>query len=158
MTTFHRTTHRPLSWSPFGGLTRNLQQDLRHLGRERSTRTGEAVYHGTRGVFPPVNLHETDEGFVLTAELPGVLPENIDVSMEGATITLSGERKIEHTAGDGLAVHRRERQSGSFRRAFELPSEIDPDLAKATHKNGVLTLDLPKSAALKPRQIEIETS
>ncbi len=160
MTTFHRTTHRPVSWSPFASLARNLQHDLRRdFPRERNfrVRTGDATYHGVRGVFPPVNLHESKEGFVLTAELPGVLPENIDVSMEGATITLSGERKIEYAAGDGVAIHRRERQSGSFRRAFELPSEIDPDLAKATHKNGVLTLNLPKSAALKPRQIEIET-
>ena len=54
-------------------------------------------------------------------------------------------------------MHRRERQSGSFRRAFELPSEIDPENAKATHKNGVLTLVLPKSATAKPRQIAIET-
>jgi len=156
MTTFHRTTHRPLSWSPFSSLTRNLQQDLR---RERNfpLRAGDATYHGVRGVFPPVNLRESEDGFILTAELPGVQPENIDVSMEGATITLSGERKIEYAAGEGVSVHRRERQSGSFRRAFELPSEIDPGLAKATHKNGVLTLNLPKSAALKPRQIEIET-
>lgn len=152
MTTFHRTTQRPLSWSPFSSLAQNLQRS-----RGVASRAGDATYHGTRGVFPPVNLHESEEGYVLTAELPGVLPENIDVSIEGATITLSGERKIEQAAGDGVAVHRRERQSGSFRRAFELPSEIDFDRAKAKHSNGVLSLELPKSAALKPRQIEIET-
>jgi HSP20 family protein len=104
-----------------------------------------------------VNLHEVEDGYVLTAELPGVDPENIDVSIEGATVTLSGERKVEYAAGDGVAVHRRERQSGTFRRAFELPAEIDLENAKATHKNGVLSLALPKSPALKPRQIEIET-
>jgi len=111
-----------------------------------------------RGVYPPVNLQETDEGYVLTAEIPGVAPEDIDVSIERSTVTLSGERKIEYAVGDGTAVHRRERQSGSFRRAFELPTEIDLDAAKATHKNGVLTLRLPKSPASKPRQITIETS
>lgn len=156
MTTFHRTTHRPLSWSPLSNLAQSLRQDLQRE-RNAAARSGEMTYHGPRGVFPPVNLHETEDGYFLTAELPGVLPENIDVSMEGATITISGERKIELAAGDGVAVHRRERQSGSFRRAFELPTEIDADRAKARHKNGVLTLELPKSAALKPRQIEVET-
>jgi HSP20 family protein len=107
--------------------------------------------------YPTMNVWTNEDSAILTAELPGVLPENIDVSMEGATITISGERKIEHIAGDGVAVHRRERQSGSFRRAFELPAEIDADRAKARHKNGVLTLELPKSAAVKPRQIEVET-
>ena len=77
--------------------------------------------------------------------------------MCGATVTLSGQRKVEYAAGDGVAIHRRERQSGNFRRAFELPAEIDLDRARASHKNGVLTLELPKSPALQPRQIEIET-
>jgi len=133
----------------FASLSRDLHRQLAN-DRNRS-------FRGTRGVFPAVNLHESDTGYVLTAELPGVAPENIDVSIEGATVTLSGERKIERVAGDGVAVHRRERQSGTFRRAFELPAEIDLDAAKATHKNGVLTLDLPKSAALQPRQIPVET-
>jgi HSP20 family protein len=117
-----------------------------------------SVFQGTRGVYPPVNLFESEDGYVLTAELPGVAPEDVDVSIEGSTVTLSGERKIEYAAGDGTAVHRRERQSGTFRRGFELPTEIDVESAKATHKNGVLKLVLPKSPASKPRQIAIETS
>jgi HSP20 family protein len=123
-----------------------------------SPRAAETVFQGTRGVYPPVNLHEEGDGYVLTAELPGVSPADIDVSIEGSTVTLSGERKIEYAAGEGTAVHRRERQSGTFRRAFELPSEIDLEAAKASHSCGVLTLRLPKSAAAKPRQISIETS
>ena len=147
--------------SPFPRAFANLSRDLhRQHSRQHSRRVANErnrSFRGTRGVFPPVNLHESEEGYVLTAELPGVAPENIDVSIEGATITLSGERKTERVAGDGVAVHRRERQSGTFRRAFELPAEVDLDAAKATHRNGVLTLDLPKSAAMKPRQIHIET-
>lgn len=112
----------------------------------------------SRGVYPPVNLHETADAFILTAELPGVATEDIDVSLEGKTVTLSGQRKIEYAAGDGVAVHRRERQSGHFRRAFELPSEFDVAAAEATHKAGVLELRLPKTPESKPRQIEIQTS
>lgn len=112
----------------------------------------------SRGVYPPVNLHETADAFVLTAELPGVAPEDIDVSLEDKTVTLSGQRKVEYEAGDGTAVHRRERQSGHFKRAFELPTAFDVDAAEARHRAGVLELRLPKTAESKPRQIEVQTS
>ena len=146
------TIQRPSHWGPWAGLLSELRREV-----DPAWRTRRAGFQDARGVYPPVNLQETDEGYVLTAEIPGVAPEDVDVSIEGSTITLSGERKIEYAVGDGTAVHRRERQPGSFRRAFELPTEIDLDAAKATHKNGVLTLQLPKSPASKPRQITIET-
>lgn len=149
MTTLHRTLHRPVGWGPWPSLASELRNALREA---------DGVFQGTRGVFPPVNLHENEDGFVLTAELPGVAPEDIDVQIEGSTITLSGQRKVDYAAGEGVAVHRRERQSGTFRRAFELPTEIDFDKARATHRHGVLELTLPKSEATKPRQISIETS
>ncbi len=146
------TLQRPYSSNAWSGLFEELRREM-----SPTMRASNAAFQGTRGVYPPVNLFETEEGYVLTAELPGVSPDQLDVSIEGSTVTLSGERKIEYAAGNGTAVHRRERQSGTFRRAFELPAEIDLDQAKAVHKNGVLTLTLPKSASSKPRQIEIET-
>ncbi len=151
MTTFPRSAFRS-PW-PFPSLAHEIQREM-----DRSFGSADPTYHGPRGVFPPVNLHETEEGFVLTAELPGVSPDDIDVSIEGATVTLSGERKAEYAAGEGVSVHRRERQTGNFRRAFELPAEIDLDRARATHKHGVLKLELPKSPELQPRQIAIETN
>lgn len=150
------TLTRPSALNPWRGLMGDLQRDL-HSAFRPHFQPHDGVFQGTRGVYPAVNLHESDEGYVLTAELPGVSPENISVSIESATVTLTGERKIEYPVGEGVAIHRRERQSGSFRRAFELPSEIDLEAAKATHKNGVLTLVLPKSPAARPRQITIET-
>ena len=153
MNSFQRhVTHSP--WSALQEIANSLNSDL---ARTRGRGTPSA-YQGTRGVFPPVNLAETEKGFVLSAELPGVAPDAIDVSIEGSTVTLAGQRKVEYAAGEGVSVHRRERQSGNFRRAFELPVEIDVDRAKARHKNGVLTLELPKSASVEPRQIAIETS
>ncbi len=152
MTAFQDFSRRPTSFSPLAGLASSLMREM-----QPTLRAHDAIFQGTRGVFPPVNLHENEDGYVLTAELPGVAPDQIDVSIEGATVTLSGERKIDYAAGEGVAIHRRERQSGTFRRAFELPTEVDLERAKATHKHGVLTLDLPKTAAVKPRQIEIET-
>ena len=146
------TLTRPSALNPWLGRLGGLRRDLSPALHAR-----DGVFQGTRGVYPLVNLHESQDGYVLTAELAGVAPENIQVSLEGSTVTLSGERKIEYAVGEGTAVHRRERQSGSFRRAFELPAKIDLENAKATHKNGVLTLVLPKLPAALPRQIAIET-
>ena len=150
------TLTRPTALNPWFGLVNELRRDL-----NSAFRTHDGVFQGTRGVYPLVNLSESDEGYVLTAELPGVSPDDISVSIEGSTVTLTGERKVEYPVGAsgegrGTAIHRRERPSGSFRRAFELPAEIDLEHAKANHKHGVLTLTLPKSPAAKPRQIAIE--
>ena len=148
------TVARPAwGWGPWPSLLDEFRRDL-----DPAFRSPRAAFTGSRGVYPPVNLFANEEGYVLTAELPGVAPSAVDVSIEGSTVTLSGERKVDYATGEGTAVHRRERQSGTFRRAFELPNEIDVDKAKATHKFGVLTLVLPKHAAARPRQISIETA
>jgi len=147
--TLQRHTRRP-TWS-FRGLDRLQRQTNQVL------RASDATPDSRRGVYPPVNLHESEEGFSLTAEIPGVTSEALEVSIEGTTVTLAGSRKPQHVATDETAVHRRERLNGTFRRAFQLPAEIDLDKARATHRNGVLTLDLPKSPALRPRQIPVET-
>lgn len=108
-------------------------------------------------VFPAVNLYEREDAFVLTAELPGVRPEDVDVTLEGSTVSIRGERRIEYPEKD-TNVHRRERQSGGFRRAFELPVPIDADKVEAVQRNGVLMLRLPKSAEHQPRQISVRAS
>ncbi|HKK53857.1 MAG TPA: Hsp20/alpha crystallin family protein [Myxococcota bacterium] len=117
-----------------------------------------ALAQGARGVYPPVNLYETEEGYVLTAEIPGVVSEDLHVSLEGSTVTISGERKPEHEGMEGASLHRRERQVGSFRRSFELPTEIDQDNVEAVHRHGVLMLRIPRSPASKPREIPVSTS
>lgn len=155
MATFH--FQRPSNRSPISSLLSEMRRDLA-ANRPPAAGQYNAAYQGTRGVYPSVNLTEDNQGYVLTAEIPGVSPDAVDVTVEGSTVTISGQRKIEYAAGDGTSVHRRERQSGTFRRAFELPAEINVDAAKATHRNGVLTLSLPKSDAVKPRQIAVETS
>lgn len=141
---------RPVRWGAFSDFFDDFLNDRAASAETRSVRS--------QGVYPPVNLHETPDAFVLTAELPGVAPEDIDVSLEGKTVTLSGQRKIEYAAGDGVAVHRRERQSGHFKRAFELPKPFDVGAAEAKHRAGVLELRLPKTPESKPRQIEVQTN
>jgi len=141
------SVYRPRdSASGFDELRREMDQLLGRFGAGGPIRP--------RGAFPLVNLYETGEAFVLTAELAGVDPDDIQVAVEGMTVTVGGERKIDY-ANDGTSAHRLERQSGSFRRAFELPVAIDPDKVEAVHKNGVLMLHLPKADEHQPRRISV---
>jgi HSP20 family protein len=111
-----------------------------------------------QGVFPAVNLYETADAYMLTAELPGVEADAVHVSLQGSTVTVNGERKIDYATQKDVSLHRRERQTGSFRRAFQLPVAIDADKVEATHMNGVLMLRLPKTPEHQPRQIAVQTS
>ena len=141
---------RPWAGTPgtFDDLRREMDALFRHYG-------GAGV-PARSGAFPLVNLYETEDAYVLTAELPGVKREDIHVALEGSTVSLRGERKIEYPREQGVGFHRLERQSGSFRRAFDLPVEIDADKVEAVHSNGVLMLRLPKAPEHRPRQIAVK--
>jgi HSP20 family protein len=133
-------------WSSFGALRREMDDLF-----ERFSGFGPLAQHAA---FPAVNLYETGDAFVLTAELPGVAPENLEISLEGATLTLRGERKA--ATEEGASVHRSERAAGVFQRAFDLPVPIDADAVEAVHRHGVLTLRLPKAPEHRPRQIQVK--
>lgn len=107
--------------------------------------------------YPPVNLYEKAEGYVLTAEVPGLEPKDFDVSVEGDRVTLRGERRIEHPSDAHTGVHRRERPTGVFRRVVQLPRPADADRAQAVYRNGVLVLMIPKAKEHQPRQINVQT-
>ena len=139
-------------WSPFDQLRREMDGLLSRFG-------GSPAWSGDwRGVFPAVNLYETADAYQLTAELPGVAPDEIRVSLEGSTVTLEGERKIDYENRKETSLHRRERQAGAFRRAFELPGAVDSEKVEAIHRNGVLMLRLPKTPEAQPRQISVRSS
>ena len=136
-----------------------LEQLRREMDAARRFGGGvPAMPNEWQGVFPAVNLYETSDAYLLTAELPGIGPDDIEVSLQGPTVTLSGERKIDYSTQKDVSLHRRERQAGSFRRAFQLPTAIDGDKVEAAHKNGVLMLRLPKTPEHQPRQIPVRTS
>ncbi len=109
-------------------------------------------------VYPPVNLYETGEDFVLMAELPGVRHEDLEITIEANRITLRGERKIELPTDERASIHRRERESGIFRRSFEFPVPVDADKAEAVYRDGILRVRLPKAASHRPRQIAVQAS
>jgi HSP20 family protein len=106
------------------------------------------------GVYPPVNLFDDGEVFLVRAELPGVDKSSLEVTAQGDQLTLRGERTID-AAEKKASYHRREREGGRFRRVVTLPQPINPDEIRATYRNGVLEVELPRAAELKPRKISV---
>jgi len=103
-------------------------------------------------VAPEINIFETKEGYVLEAEMPGVRKDGLEVTLEGNEITLVGRRESEPIHGEALF---RECQTSNYRRVFELDPAIDTSKIAANIEQGVLTLTLPKSEAVKPRKITV---
>lgn len=108
-------------------------------------------------LFPALNLHETENGFTIEAELPGFTDENIDVNVSGNMLTIRGKRELE-TADDAKTFHRRERWSGSFERTLRLPAEVEADRVTATLNHGVLTIALPKPEVAQAKRISVKTA
>ena len=106
---------------------------------------------------PAVDIYETENELVLKADVPDVDAKHIDVRVENQTLTIAGERKFEKQ-DSGKGYHRIERSYGNFVRSFAVPNSFDTENIGASHKNGVLTVTLPKKAAAKPRQIKIEAA
>ena len=108
------------------------------------------------GVFPALNVSEDEDSLYVRAELPGVAPEDIEITTKENNLILKGERRIA-AESEKVSYHRREREAGTFRRIISLPTKVDTDKITAVCKNGVLTVTLPKAAEIKPRQIEVES-
>lgn len=104
---------------------------------------------------PAVDLQETDQAYILKADLPGMKKEDISVSVEEGVVTLRGERHQEETK-DEEGYHRVERRYGSFQRAFRIPGGVDATNVTAHYKDGVLELTLPKRDEVKPKQIDVK--
>lgn len=107
--------------------------------------------------FPAMNVWHNEEGVVITAELPGVNPEEIDISVVGDTLTLTGSRQGEEAVED-VKYHRRERGYGKFTRTFQLPFAVEADQVGATFEKGILQILLPRAEAEKPRKISVKTA
>jgi HSP20 family protein len=137
------------SIDPFSSLL-SLQQELERFTRNPAFSLGPSGY----GAYPPVNIFENSEGTVIIAEVPGLDPAKIEVSGQGRTLTLRGERKREG-GGNPSGYHRRERRFGEFSRSIQLPDDLDLSKATASYESGVLTFKIPKAEAARPRQIMV---
>ena len=118
--------------------------------QERIERMADA---GAAGWTPPVDLYETEDRFVLSAELPGLTRDDIDINVQDGTLTIQGSRPSSSIPCE--RYHRVERGHGAFVRRFSVPSAVEVEHVAADLKDGVLTLTLPKSAATLPRRIEV---
>jgi HSP20 family molecular chaperone IbpA len=117
-----------------------------------NTVSREATRSGARYLAPPVDIFETDEGLTLVADVPGLDEKSVEISVDQGVLTIEG--KAPFGAGDLLW---REYTMDGYWRQFQLPDTFDVSKAKAEVRNGVLTLQLPKAEAAKPRKITIET-
>ena len=107
--------------------------------------------------YPAINVWTNENGAVVTSELPGVEGDNIDISVVGDTLTLSGQR-LPTEAGEGGTFHRRERRFGRFTRAVKVPFPVEPDEVEAVFDRGVLSIRLPRLEADKPRKIAVRAA
>lgn len=104
--------------------------------------------------YPAVNIYHDNDNVYVTAELPGIRIEDLDITLEEDSLTIKGQRVSD--SGDDISYHRKEREEGQFNRVISLPVTIVPESAKATLKNGVLLITLPKAEEAKPKKIEIK--
>ena len=109
----------------------------------------------TSAWVPAVDVFEDKESLKIVAELPGLKPEDVKITMENNTLTLRGEKK-QIAEEKTERVHRYERTYGSFERAFALPTTVDPEKIMASYANGILTITIPKAERARPREIPVK--
>ena len=141
-------------WDPFNEL-RRMQETMNHLWRGFGTSTTEAQEMETWAV--PLDVVQQGDNFIIRASIPGVNPDNIDVSIEDNVLTIRGHsaHEAEHKEGNYLM---RERRSGSFYRALRLPDTVDTDQAQPHYEHGVLTITIPKAESKKARHLKVSVN
>lgn len=138
-------------WDPWREMGQ-LQQEMNRLFAGGRPFTGTAPRE-----YPPVNLHVTDNDLLLTLEIPGVDPSQVDVTVTGDTVAIAGERTTE-ASKNSESFHRRERPSGQFRRTLQLPFEVDPTRTEASYEKGVLRVKLARPETQKPKKIAVKSA
>jgi HSP20 family protein len=144
-------------WRPFrferGDLFRDLLEMQSEMSRAMNRQPGPGAVD--RVWSPAIDIAETKDDLVVTASLPGVKEKDIHLSIDGDTLSLRGQRMAEQQVKDEH-YHRIERWSGSFERHIQLPVPVQADRVRASYRDGVLEVRLPKVEAIKPREIKIE--
>lgn len=133
---------------PFAGM-RRMQSDMNRLFDGFGTSRRATAY-------PPMNFWVGPDSIVMTAELPGLSEDSIDLTVHDTMISIQGEF-AEHDTGDDLVWHRRERPRGKFSRSVELPFRVDADNVEARFEHGVLTVEMQRPEEEKPKRIEIKS-
>ena len=140
-------------WEQVEGVNR-IQSRINELfeGTLGRTRVQQGAAAGVW--YPPVDILESKDSYIIRAELPGMRNEDLKTEVNEGMLTLSGERKFEEPA-EGVEYHRVERVARKFSRSFYLPQTVKQDSIKATYRDGILEIQVPKAEEAKPRQIAI---
>lgn len=141
-----REVGRPLS---------GLQQEMNRLFENFFGDTFVEPFGGAGEWSPALDVAETEGAFLVRAELPGLDPDNVEITLTGDTLTIKGEKK-EEKEEKTKSFHRVERSYGSFQRSVQLPVSVKADAVAATFKNGVLTIELPKVEEAKTKSVKIK--
>jgi HSP20 family protein len=136
------------NWDPWS--------DLRQIQREMN-RMFEGAGRRGRTDMPALNVWRKQDGTVVTAELPGVDPKGLDISVQGNTLVLRGSREPDEVQ-EGETYHRQERGYGQFVRSLRLPHQVDAGKVEATYRKGILRVTLPMAEADKPKQITVASA
>ena len=119
--------------------------------------TWRTIGGGNDSLTPPIDVHETADEIVVTASLPGMKADDVEITMTGQTLTMRGEFKADDKIEKDQYLYR-ERRFGSFSRTVQLPVRVEGDRAQASFTDGILRLSIPKAEEVKPRQIRINAS
>jgi len=143
-------------WDPFRELDELQNRLSTILGRSPVKKEGEKREYLTVADWAPlVDIAEDDKNYLIKAEIPGINKEEIKVGIQDDVLTISGESKYEKEEKD-KKFHRIERAYGSFARSFTLPEDSDGEKISAEFKDGILNVRLPKTAKVKPKQVEVK--
>ncbi len=135
------------SWDPFRDLEREVDRLLQSVNL-----TFQGVRAGRQ--YPAINVHETPDAFILTAELPATAPEDLELTIANGVLTLSGHRHDEAAVSEDR-YRRQERPRGTWQRTLPVPERVQENNLTADFNNGVLLVHLPKAPQLEPRQIPV---
>jgi|TARA_R110000851_G_scaffold253546_2_gene405985 HSP20 family protein len=139
----------PAQWDPFA--------DLRQLQSQMNRMFDTGAQSSRDSSWPPVNMWLGDDSVVVTAEMPGVAQDDIDLTVRENTLIIAGKRNPP-TDDEDAAWHRRERPQGDFSRSIRLPLRVDPDKVEARAKHGILEVEMGRPDAERPRKIKVKAS
>ena len=143
-----------VKWDPFHDLT-SLQDRINRLFEEAFPRAGEREELASGIWRPRVDILDTGSAIVIEVEVPGVDKDDISIDLKENVLSIKGERKQE-TGRSEESYYQRERRFGWFQRTFTLPAYVEPESIKATFKQGVLKIEIPKPEERTPKQITID--
>ncbi|MGD9971569.1 MAG: Hsp20/alpha crystallin family protein [Desulfatirhabdiaceae bacterium] len=141
-------------WQPYGAVA-TLQDSINRLFNDAFTRSPADEDFALSAWKPLVDIFDREDAIIIHAELPGVSKENVSIELKENILTLKGERTESREIKEDK-YYRKERTFGSFHRAFTLPTAISPEKIKATFKDGILEIEIPKPEEQKPKQIKID--